>query len=54
MIETVVYVGVSLDGFIACKDGSVDWLPDPPEGEDLGWAEFFGSIDAIVMGRATF
>ncbi|MHC4846876.1 MAG: dihydrofolate reductase family protein [Planctomycetota bacterium] len=54
MIETVVYVGVSLDGFLARKDGSVDWLPDPPEGEDFGWAEFFGSIDAIVMGRATF
>lgn len=54
MLETVVYVGVSLDGFIARKDGSVDWLPDPPEGEDFGWAKFFGSIDAIVMGRATF
>jgi len=54
MLETVVYVAVSLDGFIARKDGSVDWLPDPPEGEDFGWAEFFGSVDAIVMGRATF
>lgn len=54
MLETVVYVAVSLDGFIARQDGSVDWLPDPPEGEDFGWAEFFGAIDAIVMGRATF
>jgi len=54
MLETVVYVATSLDGFIARKDGSVDWLPEPPEGDDFGWAEFIGAIDAIVMGRTTF
>ena len=54
MIETVVYVATSLDGFIARPDGAIDWLPTPPEGEDFGWADFIAGIDAIVMGRKTF
>ena len=54
MIETVVYVGMSLDGYIAGEGGTLDWLPQPPEGEDFGWAEFLAGIDTLVMGRATF
>ena len=34
--------------------GEIDWLGEPEEGEDYGWAEFIASFDAIVMGRATF
>lgn len=51
---TVVYIATSLDGFIARPDGAIDWLGEPPEGEDYGWAEFIAGIDAIVMGRVTF
>jgi dihydrofolate reductase len=39
-------------------DGSIDWLNDNdalvPEGEDMGYAQFISSVDAIVMGRNTF
>jgi dihydrofolate reductase len=53
-----VYVGTSLDGFIARKDGSIDWLNEAnsslPEGEDLGFFSFMNSVDAMVMGRKTF
>lgn len=51
-----VYVAVSLDGYIARKNGSIDWLSDipNPEGSDFGFSEFINSIDAIVMGRKTF
>lgn len=50
-----VYIAVSLDGFIARKDGSLDWLPPGSDGdEDFGYAEFISSIDFIVMGRNTF
>jgi dihydrofolate reductase len=52
--ETVVYCGLSLDGFIARPDGAIDWLGAPPEGEDYGWSEFIATIDALVMGRKTF
>ena len=51
-----VYIATSLDGYIADRDGGLDWLtsvPDP-EGGDFGFAEFLARIDAIVMGRATF
>ncbi len=51
-----VYIATSLDGFIADRDGGLDWLTSvsDPEGGDFGFAEFLGRIDAIVMGRATF
>lgn len=51
-----VYIATSLDGFIADRDGGLEWLTSvsDPEGGDFGFAEFLGRIDAIVMGRATF
>ncbi|MEE8106052.1 MAG: dihydrofolate reductase family protein [Planctomycetota bacterium] len=51
---TVVYIATSLDGFIARPDGGFDWLTEPPEGEDFGWAEFIATVDAMIMGRVTF
>ncbi len=48
-----VFVGTSLDGFIARLDGTFDFLP-PDGGEPHGYDEFIASIDAIVIGRKTF
>lgn len=51
-----VYIATSLDGFIADRDGGLDWLhaiPNP-SGDDFGFAEFMAGIDALVMGRVTF
>jgi dihydrofolate reductase len=55
-MRTVVYIAASLDGYIARKDGSIDWLTgiENPPGEDYGYAEFIKGIDAIVMGRNSF
>ncbi len=47
------FVGASLDGFIARPDGALDWLR-PFEGTDAGFGEFMASVDAIVIGRATY
>jgi dihydrofolate reductase len=47
-----VFVGVSLDGFIARADGSFDFLPD--DCEPHGFEEFIAGVDAIVMGRNTY
>src|SRR5579859_5461990 len=51
--RTSAFVGVSLDGFLARKDGSIDWLK-PFEGEEHGFTEFFASIDTLVIGRKTY
>ena len=48
-----VFVGTSLDGFIARPNGDFDFLP-PGGGEPHGYDEFIASVDAIVMGRNTF
>ena len=48
-----VFVGVSLDGFIARRNGDLDFLP-PDGGEPHGYDEFIATVDAIVMGRNTF
>ncbi len=54
-MKVSVYIAASLDGFIARKDGSLDWLPAGSEGgEDFGYADFMSSVDHIVIGRNTF
>ena len=55
MIRTSVYVGCSVDGFIARTDHRLDFLDsaEPVEG-DMGFTDFMASIDVLVMGRTTF
>jgi dihydrofolate reductase len=48
-----VFVGTSLDGFIARRNGDLDFLP-PGGGEPHGYEEFIATVDAIVIGRGTF
>ena len=50
-----MYIATSADGFIARKNGDIDWLPPGSEGgEDYGYAEFISTVDYIVMGRNSF
>jgi dihydrofolate reductase len=55
-VKASIYIATSLDGFIARKDGSLDWLgnPDAASGEDYGYQAFIDSVDVLVMGRNTF
>lgn len=57
-MKASVFIAASLDGYIARKDGSLDWLPgadgNAAENEDYGYAKFFDSIDLLVMGRNTY
>jgi len=48
-----VFVGVSVDGFMARQDGGLDFLP-PGGGEPHGYIEFMASVDALVIGRKTY
>jgi dihydrofolate reductase len=50
-----VFVGTSLDGFIARKDDSFDFLYSAAgSGGPLGFAEFWKSVDAVLIGRKTY
>jgi dihydrofolate reductase len=55
-MKNSVFIATSIDGFIAKKDGGIDWLLElpNPEGSDFGFADFMRGIDAIVMGRNTY
>jgi len=52
-MEASVFVGTSLDGFIARIDGALDFLP-PGGGEPHGYDEFIATVDALVIGRKTY
>lgn len=55
-MANIVYIATSLDGYIADKNGNLDWLHSipNPEGNDFGFADFMDRVDALVMGRNTF
>jgi len=48
-----VFIGTSLDGFIARRSGAYDFLP-AGGGEPHGYDEFMATVDALVIGRKTF
>jgi dihydrofolate reductase len=48
-----VFIGTSVDGYIARPNGDLDFLP-ADGGEPHGYAEFMASVDALVIGRMTF
>jgi len=51
-----LYIACSLDGYIAKKDGEVDWLNDLPDSSktDHGYNSFASSIDTVIIGRKTY
>lgn len=51
-----IFIATSIDGFIADKNGGLDWLHSipNPDNNDMGYVEFTNRIDALVMGRKTF
>ena len=55
MRKIIVHIATSADGFIARKDGGIDWLDrSTPKGVDYGLGAFYKSIDAILYGRKTY
>jgi dihydrofolate reductase len=52
-MKASVFIGTSLDGFIARVNGAFDFLP-ADGGEPHGYKEFMASVDTIVIGRNTF
>ena len=52
-MKASVFIGTSLDGFIARTNGDLDFLP-PGGGEPHGYDEFMATVDALIIGRKTF
>src|SRR3989344_1601072 len=52
-MRVVLYIAVSLDGFIADADGGVGWLK-PFESVDYDYKSFYKTIGSVVMGRKTY
>lgn len=53
--KVVLYIAMSLDGYIADTDGNLDFLSMvEQEGEDYGYFDFLKSTDAIIIGRKTY
>ena len=52
-MKASIFIGTSLDGFIARTDGALDFLP-PGGGEPHGYDEFMATVDALVIGRNTY
>ena len=52
-MKASVFVGISLDGFMARTNGDLDFLP-AGGGEPHGYDEFMATVDALVIGRNTF
>jgi len=52
-VKISVFVGISVDGFMARPDGGLDFLP-PGGGEPHGYDEFIATVDALVIGRKTY
>ena len=53
--KLILYISMSLDGFIATKDDDISWLSAmEKEGEDYGYAAFTQNIDTYIVGNQTY
>jgi dihydrofolate reductase len=50
--KVILGFGLSIDGYIARRNGAIDFLVIDKEGEAL-MADFFSKIDTTIMGRKT-
>jgi len=52
--KIIVYIATSADGYIARRDGDVEWLNRRPSTADYGMIRFYSTIDTILWGRKTY
>ncbi|SFJ18876.1 dihydrofolate reductase family protein [Thermoflavimicrobium dichotomicum] len=54
--KVIVFIAMSLDGYIARENGSIDWLLEnaPTDPEEYGYSDFYKTIDTVIMGKATY
>ncbi|MGO5065400.1 MULTISPECIES: dihydrofolate reductase family protein [unclassified Clostridium] len=54
--DIILYIATSLDGYIARKNGAIDWLGGNGDDTtiDNGYDNFYSTIDTVVLGRSTY
>lgn len=52
--KIVLYIAVSLDGYIATKEHKLDWLFSAEGDGDNGYSKFYETVDTVLMGRVTY
>ena len=56
MRKVILYISMSVDGFIADKNGGVDWIAGSDENyeSDYGYVHFIKNIDTVIFGYNTY
>lgn len=55
MGDVILYIAATLDGFIASRDGGIDWLkPFEQASEDYGFSAFYARVGAVIIGGNTY
>jgi len=55
MRKLVLYISMSVDGYLATKDDDLSWLSVvEKEGEDYGYVEFYKNVDSYIVGKTTY
>lgn len=56
MRKIVLFIAMSLDGYIADSNGGVGWLEGelPEENDMVSYQEFIKDIDTVIMGSNTY
>ncbi len=55
MSKLILYIAMSLDGYIADEDGNISFLDETPgPSPDLGYEKFYNSLQAIILGGKTY
>ena len=52
--KIVLYIAESLDGYIATKDDTLEWLFNTEGEGDNGYSDFYNTVDTIILGRRTY
>ena len=56
MRKVILYIAVSLDGYIADSEGSVEWISGQDKNVEMEdtFTPFFSGVDTVIMGKRTY
>lgn len=55
MRKLVLYISMSIDGYLATKNDEISWLSIvEKKGEDYGYQDFYKDVDTYIVGKTTY